>query len=89
MALGSGDIEIVKWLKREGYLNGPLSVVEIGAQELANSLLGARDSLEVVGDLFAAPQPSPLPGAVPTHTGDGRLEHLAENAPAARCFWTC
>src|SRR5271169_3056971 len=88
MALGSGDVEIVRRLKREGYLSEPLSVIEIGAQQLANSLLEARDSLEGVGDLFGALWPCPLPGAVRTHVGDGGLERLAENAPAAREFWT-
>jgi hypothetical protein len=87
MALGSGDIEIVKRLKREGYLSGPLSVIEIGAQQLANSLLEARDSLEGVRDLFGASRPCPLPSATPIQVGDGGLEHLAENAPDARELW--
>jgi hypothetical protein len=87
MALGSVDVEIVRRLKREGYFSGPLSVIEIGAQQLANSLLEARDSLEVVGDLFGAPQPCPLPSAIPTHVGDGQPEHLAENAPDAHELW--
>jgi hypothetical protein len=87
MAMGSGDVEIVRRLKQEGYLEGPLSVIEIGAQQLANSLLAAQESLEGVGDLFDAFRPCPLPGAIPTQIGDGGSEHLAENAPAAREFW--
>jgi hypothetical protein len=87
MALGSGIIDIVKRLKREGYLRSPLSVVEFGAQQLANSLLSAREDLESLGDLFGVGEPCPLPCALPTRLDDNGGELLAENAPKAREFW--
>jgi len=88
MGLGSDAIELVIRLKDEGYLNGNLSVVEIGAQQLANSFLEARYRLIDVGRLFQAAPPCPLPGARPTHIVHGGSEHLAADAPAARDFWT-
>jgi hypothetical protein len=87
MALGSDAIELVVRLKREGYLNGRLSVVEIGAQQIANTFLEVRDRLEGVGLLFGADPPCPLPQPRFTHIVHGDLEHLAEYAPAARDFW--
>jgi hypothetical protein len=88
MALGIEIIHVVRRLKQEGYLRQPFSVVEIGAQQLANSLLAAREDLESLGDLFGVVQPCPLPSTVPTRLGDGGAELLAENAPRAREFWT-
>ena len=88
MGLGSDAIELVIRLKDEGYLNDKLSVVELGAQQLANTLLSASGRLEAIGQRFRATSPCPLPGARPTHIAHGELEHLAADAPAARDFWT-
>ena len=88
MALGNFDIELLIRLKREGYLDGRLSVIEIGAQQLARTFLEARDRLAHVGSVFRADPPCPLPWARQTRYLDGGQEHLAEDAPAARDFWT-
>src|SRR5205807_1661959 len=88
MALGCDAIELLLRLKREGYLSGRLSVIEIGAQQLANGFLRARDRLAIVGGLFDAIPPCPLSAAIPTDIAHGELEHLAESAPVARKFWS-
>src|SRR5260370_42545920 len=87
MALGSDAIELLIRLRNEGYLSGQLSVIEIGAQQLANSFLGVPDRIADIGGLFGAVPPCPLPGVRPTYISHGELEHLAEDAPAAREFW--
>src|SRR6516225_11393585 len=88
MALGNFDIELLVRLKEEGYLEGPLSVIEIGAQQLARTFLEARDRLDHVGLVFGAVPRCPLPTASRTHNVDGEQEDLADDAPAAREFWT-
>jgi hypothetical protein len=87
MALGSDAIEIVIRLKDEGYLNGPRSVIEVGAQQLANSFLEARPRIEKLGEMFGALQPFVLPAPKPTYIVHGELEHLDATAPSARDFW--
>jgi len=88
MALGNFDIELLIRLKAEGYLEGRLTVIEIGAQQLARTFLEARDRLGHVGFVFDADPPCPLPAARRSRYIDGGHEHLAEDAPAARDFWT-
>jgi hypothetical protein len=88
MGIGSDALEILIRLKEEGCLPDRASVIEIGGQQLANTFLEARDRISHVGSLFGAVRPCPLPGARPTHIVHGELEHLSENAPLARDFWT-
>jgi len=88
MGIGSDTIEVLIRLREEGYLADRVSVVEIGAQQLANTFLEARDRISHVGSLFGIVRPCPLPRAIPTHIVHGELEHLGESAPLARDFWT-
>ena len=87
MALGSDAIELVIRLKDAGYLEGRVSVIEVGAQQLANSFLEARTLIERVGEMFGARQPCVLPEAKPTFIVHGQMEHLDTAAPFARDFW--
>jgi hypothetical protein len=87
VGLGSDAIELVIRLKDEGYLNGELSVVEIGAQQLANSFLEAGPRIEKLSEMFGTQQRFLLPEATPTYIVHGEMEHLAEDAPPARDFW--
>jgi len=43
MALDSHVLELVIRLRRDGYFDGPLSLIEIGAQQLSNEFLEVRD----------------------------------------------
>jgi hypothetical protein len=88
MGLGSDAIELVMRLKDEGYLNGPYSVTEIGAQQLANSFLEARAGIEKLGEMFGVREPCRLPEAKPTYIVHGQTEHLDAAAPLARDLWT-
>jgi hypothetical protein len=42
MGIGTDALEILIGLKGQGYLAGHTSIIEIGAQQLANSFLEAR-----------------------------------------------
>jgi hypothetical protein len=86
MALSSDTIEILTRLKAGGYLEGPRSVAEIGAQQLANSFL-QRERLLALAQVFEISAPCPLPEPIPTEKAHGELEHLRPEAPAARDFW--
>jgi len=62
------------------------AVIEIGAQQLSNTFLRARDRLELLGRLFGATAKPDLP--VPeAPTIIGGVEPLSETAPLARQFW--
>jgi hypothetical protein len=88
MALGLDAIELVIRLKREGYFDRRLSAIEIGAQQLANTFLEARERIDYVGTLFGVGSACPLSPRRPTYIAHGQLEHLADDAPLARHFWT-
>jgi hypothetical protein len=87
MGLGSDAIELLIRLKQEGHIADRGSVIEIGAQQLANSFLEARERVDLAGRLFGASGSCPLPAPRPTEIVHGDLEHLAADAPAARDFW--
>lgn len=87
MGLGSDAIELLIRLKSEGLIAERRSVIEIGAQQLANSFLAARDWIEDIGQLFATSARCPLFDQKPTQIVHGGLEHLAADAPSASEFW--
>jgi SAM-dependent methyltransferase len=87
MALGGDTIDILLRLHKDGYLKGPTSIVEIGAQQLGNGFLRARDGIELLGQLFGVTTRLDLPQPQTTQIVDGGIEHLLETAPLARLFW--
>jgi len=88
MGLGADTLDMLVRLHAEGYLTVPRTVMEIGAQQLSNNFLEAKDRIDGVGKLFRIPEPSPLPDPKPTYVVHGDLEHLPADAPRARDFWT-
>src|ERR1700704_2293949 len=87
MGIGSDAIELLAQLRLEGLIRSNTAVVEIGAQQLADSFLDASDRLRRLGWLFGIDRPLPLPAARPTDVVHGTLRHLDAEAPAAREFW--
>jgi hypothetical protein len=73
-------------LKRAGTIDGLDRVVEIGAQQLANSFLQSRDLLDQLYELAGRPYAEL---GTPEFVGMAaeRLEHLPNTAPPARLFW--
>jgi hypothetical protein len=87
MGLGYSDLELLIRLREEGHIPIGGSVIEIGAQQLANSFLEAGSALDRAGYLFTVNQPCPLPQPGLRCTGDGGAELLPEGAPLASEFW--
>jgi len=87
VGLGYSDLELLIRLREEGYVPIAGSVIEIGAQQLANSFLEAGAALDRARDLFHVAQPCPLPQPGSRCTGEGGAELLPEGAPLASEFW--
>ena len=87
MGIGGNFIEILGSLRRRGYLRTPSAVVEIGAQQLANSFLEAQPAVDALGDLFGIDRRFPLPAPQISQVVHGTLEHLNSAAPMARGFY--
>jgi hypothetical protein len=75
MGLGVDAIHLINALKQMGYFNGERSVVEIGAQQLADSFLTASDVLDEAAQLFGASTPFLRPEKQPSSIAHGRLMH--------------
>lgn len=85
MGLGREFLRRVVDLKRSGSIDNASSVIEIGAQQLSNSLLEAEDLLDDLYSLSGKPRISlgdPIRAGI-----TGNLENLADNAPSSRTFW--
>jgi SAM-dependent methyltransferase len=82
VGLGSVFVGELAKLKRCGALNGFANVIEIGAQQLSNSIF--RNSSEI-DDLFLLyDRAVPLLGAEQAPSNGGGLP---DNAPSSRVFW--
>jgi SAM-dependent methyltransferase len=84
MGLAVASIELLIRLRQGGFMPTTGAVVEIGAQQLSNAFLRARDRLELLGQLCGATTKLDLP--VPEAKPIG-VELLSETAPLARQFW--
>src|SRR5258708_35113904 len=87
VALDIDTITLLGRLKRQGQIVRPGTVVEIGAQQLANSFLRAKPELDELGKLFGVTSPITLPAPVEGGMAHGNLEHLSAQAPSSRDFW--
>jgi SAM-dependent methyltransferase len=86
MGLAVASIELLIRLRQGGFMPTPRAVIEIGAQQLSNPFLRARDRLELLGQLFGATTKLDLPvPEAPTIVGG--IEPLSETTPLARQFW--
>src|SRR5580692_573975 len=84
MGLSVATIELLIRLRQDGSMPTSGAVIEIGAQQLSNAFLRARDRLELLGQLCGATTKLDLP--VPEAKPIG-VEPLSESAPLARQFW--
>jgi hypothetical protein len=87
LGIGHDFIDLLSWLRQSGYLEKHANVMEIGAQQLANSFLAASAEAGRLGPMFDIDRPLVLPAPQPTHTLSGGQEHLQPTAPLARIFW--
>jgi len=88
MGIGNTIIGLLGRLRIDGQIPRRATVIEIGAQQLTNSFLTATDELASLGYLFGITTLPPLPAPLPTHVLPSGQEHLPQQAPRAREFWT-
>jgi hypothetical protein len=88
MALGRSIITLLAQLWRAQLISKHGRVIEIGAQQLNNNFLNAKDDLSMLGQLFGIDGIPTLPEQQRTWLLESGIEHLAETAPRAREFWT-
>jgi hypothetical protein len=83
MAFSLADLCLVHRLKTQGYLPNGSAVVEIGAQQIDDSILANMQELEVLGRAFGVDSPCP-----PFAAGPASHKHRLAGAPMARDIWT-
>jgi hypothetical protein len=87
MGIGIDVLRLLIQLRSRGYIPDGSSVMEIGAQQLSDTLLANREELDIVCRLFGAEQPCPLPPPLSPPPVEGQ-PRLSPKAPLARQFWT-
>jgi hypothetical protein len=83
MGIGSTELYVMLKMKQQGFIPDRCAVAEIGAQQLNDTFLAAREALDRMGELFSAEGPSPLPSEVSI----GTKQNLLAGAPLSRPFW--
>jgi SAM-dependent methyltransferase len=86
MALSAGWIHELIELKRTGALDGARRVVDIGAHQLHNSFLQAKNDLDELYALYGVPQP--FLGNPKWAGALNGFELLHDEAPPSEPFWT-
>jgi len=84
MGIGSNVLSLLLELRRDGHLPLRGAVAEIGAQQLSNTFLDAKDELAQAHALFETGAASPLPPPVST---DLPAHRLTDASPLAGQFW--
>jgi hypothetical protein len=87
MGISSLDLDALLFLKENGYIPDHAAVIEIGAQQLSNSLLQQRNKVEKLGRLFGVTESFSLLTPSNSRLGPGGRELLTSEAPFARYFW--
>ena len=82
--MGAGTLPLLMALKRRGYIPNGSVVIEIGAQQLDGSFIGAIDDIAATGRFFGITSPPPSFA----WTGPRSDTNVLAGAPLAREFWT-
>jgi hypothetical protein len=82
--MGASTLPLLMALKRRGYIPNGSAVIEIGAQQLDESFIGATDDIAATGRFFGITSPPPSFA----WTGPRSDTNLLAGAPLARDFWT-
>jgi hypothetical protein len=84
VGMGASTLPLLMALKRRGYIPNGSAVIEVGAQQLDESFLGAKNDIAAIGRFFGITSPPP-PFA---WTGPRSDTNVLAGAPLAREFWT-
>src|SRR4029077_2054610 len=82
--MGASTLPLLMALKRRGYISHGSAVFEIGAQQLDESFLKARNDIAATGRSFGVTDPPPAFA----WTGPRSDTNVLAGAPLAREFWT-
>jgi hypothetical protein len=82
------DVELLIRLREGGYLPDRAAVIEIGAQQISNSVLRNSSQVEQLGRLFGVASAVPIPGPLSSKLGSDGYERMSAQAPLARDLWT-
>jgi hypothetical protein len=82
--MGARTLPLLMALKRRGYIASGSAVIEIGAQQLDDSFVGATDDIAATGRLFGVTSPPPSFA----RSGPRSDTNVLAGAPLAREFWT-
>jgi hypothetical protein len=82
--MGASTLPLLMALKRRGYIPNGSAVVEIGAQQLDESFLGATEDIAATGRFFGITTPPPSFA----WSGPRSDTNVLAGAPLAREFWT-
>jgi hypothetical protein len=85
MAIGNAAIELLIKLRAAGYLQPGSAIIEIGAQQLSQSLLLELDRVAYLGSLLGVDRP--LPFAPPQTQSESDEDWEILTAPFARDLW--
>jgi hypothetical protein len=84
MGIGSNYLKILTKLKKGGYLESGANVIEIGAQQLHNSLLRDVAGIKALGAVFDVKTPFKKLEPTISVMVNGNMESLQRDAPYAR-----
>jgi hypothetical protein len=84
VGMGASVLPLLMKLKRQGYIPNGSAVIEIGAQQLDESFIGATQDIAATGRLFGIPGPPPSFA----WSGPRSDTNVLAGAPLAREFWT-
>src|ERR1700730_13636830 len=82
--MGASTLPLLMALKRRGYVPNGAAVIEIGAQQLDDSFLGAKNDIAAIGRFFGITSPPPSFA----WTGPRSDTNVLAGAPLAREFWS-
>ena len=82
--MGASTLPLLMALKRRGYIPNGSAVIEIGAQQLDESFVGATEDIAATGRFFGVTDPAPAFA----WNGPRSDTNLLAGAPLAREFWT-
>src|SRR5580704_19654760 len=82
--MGASTLPLLMALKRRGYIPNSSAVIEIGAQQLDESFVGATEDIAATGRFFGVTDPPPAFA----WNGPRSDTNLLAGAPLAREFWT-
>jgi hypothetical protein len=82
--MGASTLPLLMALKRRGYIPNGSAVIEIGAQQLDESFVGATEDIAATGRFFGITSPPPSFA----WNGPRSDTNVLAGAPLAREFWT-